>query len=194
MRGPRRTGMKSLLAALVLGSLPLVGVGLAPPAAALSCVGPQGVLERAATIYAGRIVTVSDDEVTVEVDEVWKGAPPPREVTFDVDLPQWWEADRTAEQKGRVVVVPVEGALNPCTVFPLEGRDVAALRPFRPAHPEQPLAVRVDRQPMDDDASAGHLTSLWTWIAAGSVATLAGAGALLARQRRRSRSAATPPS
>lgn len=177
--------MKVLLAGVVLASPMVVGVVSATPASALSCVGPQAVLERAETIYAGRFLDSSDDEVTVEVDEVWKGAVPPARVTFDVDLPEWWEPDRTGADAGRVVVAPVDGALNPCTVFPLEGTDASAVRAFRPASPASPAALP-ERQVIDGGARSGGVDHTWTWVVSGTAAAvvLVAGGARLARRRR----------
>ena len=180
--------MKVLLVSVVLTCPMAVGVAAAAPASALSCVGPQAVLERAGTIYAGRIVESSDDEVTVEVDEVWKGAVPPARVTFDVDLPQWWEPDRNRAEAGRVVVAPVDGALNPCTVFPLQGADASTLRAFRPASPASPASpvAPSERQVIDGGARPGGVDHTWTWLAsgAGAAVVLVAAGAMLIRRRR----------
>lgn len=177
--------MKVLLASVVLASPMVVGVVTATPASALSCVGPQAVLERAGTIYTGRILESSDDEVVVEVDEVWKGAVPPARATFDVDLPEWWEMEGTGGEAGRVVVAPVDGALNPCTVFPLEGADGSTLRAFRPASPASPVAPR-KRQPIDAGARPGGVDHTWTWVASGAGAgvVLVVAGTMLIRRRR----------
>lgn len=178
--------MKVLFASVVLASPLVVGVVAATPASALSCVGPQSVLERAETIYAGRILASSDDEVTVEVDEVWKGAVPPARVTFDVDLPQWWELDRTGAEAARVVVAPADGALNPCTVFPLSGEMADDVRAFRPASPTPP-AAGAEQQVLDRDARFGGVDHTWTWVAAGAgaaVVLVAGGGVWLARRRR----------
>ncbi len=180
--------MKVLLASVVLGSPLVVGVAAAAPASALSCVGPQAVLERAETIYAGRIVASSDEEVTVEVDEVWRGATPSARVTFDIDLGEWWEPDRTGAEAGRVVVAPVEGALNPCTVFPLTGPEAADVRAFRPATPASPASppARTERQRIDGGARSGGVDHTWSWLASGAGAVvLAAGGAMLVRRRRR---------
>lgn len=162
--------MKSLLAGLVLASSVGVGMGVASPASALSCVGSARVLGDAHQIYAGTIVASSDDEVTLDVDEVWKGTPPPARVTFDVDLDQWWD-DQLAERRSRVVVAPVEGSLNPCTVFPLDGPEGTDVSSFRPASPAAPVT---GRQEIDRGAGVAEVDHTWTWIAAG-----VGGGALV---------------
>lgn len=163
--------MKSLLVGLLLAPSCVVAVGVASPAAALSCVGPEIVLRDAAAIYTGRIVESSDDEVTVAIDEVWRGTPPPARVTYDVDLPQWWELDRVEERGGRMVFAPTDGAVNPCTVFALSGETADAVRAFRPASPAAPAAAR---QEIDRGFGVAEVDHTWAWIAGG-----VGGGALL---------------
>lgn len=176
--------MKSLLATVVLAPTIVVGAGaLGSPAAALSCVGPQTVLTDAEAIYAGRIVASSDEEVTLEVDEVWRGTPPPERATFDVDLPQWWELSRS-DSEGVLVVAPADGALNPCTVFPLSGEMADDVRAFRPASPAGPSAV--EGSLAGDNPPAQSAVPGWA-LAAGGAGLLLLAGGLVAGVLRRRR-------
>lgn len=174
--------MKSLLAGLVLASSVVVAVGAASPATALSCVGPQMVLDRAETIYAGRIVDSSDDEVTFEIDEVWRGTPPPARVTYDIDLPQWWETDEGKESGKRVVFAPAEGAVNPCTVFPRGGEMADEIEAFRPASPALPTESTV----IDRELPAQSAVPGWMLAAGGAGLVVLAGGLLWAVRRRRS--------
>lgn len=162
--------MKSLLACVLLASSIGVGPGLASPASALSCVGPSRVLADAPRIYAGRIVASADGEVTLAVDEVWKGTPPPARVHLDVDLGEWWD-DQLARDHARVVVAPADRAVNPCTVFVLTGPEAADVTSFRPASPAAPVPGRDD---LDVTAPSVQVDHTWTWLVAG-----AGGGVLL---------------
>ncbi|HSX67432.1 hypothetical protein [Nocardioides sp.] len=176
--------MKSLLATVVLAPTIVVGAGaLGSTAAALSCVGPQVVLSEARVIYAGRIVASSDEEVTLEVDEVWRGTPPAERVTFDVDLPGWWEGSRS-DREARLVIAPADGALNPCTVFALSGEMADDVRSFRPASPAGPSAV--ESSLAGDDPPAQSAVPGWA-LAAGGAGLLLLAGGLVGGVLRRRR-------
>lgn len=172
--------MKSLLAGLVLASSVVVAVGAASPATALSCVGPQMVLDRAETIYAGQIVDFSDDEVTFEIDEVWRGTPPPARVTYDIDLPQWWETDEGKESGKRVVFAPAEGAVNPCTVFPRGGEMADEIEAFRPASPALPTESTV----IDKDLPAQSAVPGWMYVGGAALAVSLVGVAFVALRRR----------
>ncbi len=83
---------------LLATSTVVAGVALTTyPASALSCIGPEGVMLEATTIFTGRIVDSEDEpgfdtggRILVEVDEVWKGEAPQR-VWLGTELDGWWD-------------------------------------------------------------------------------------------------------
>lgn len=169
--------MRCVLGWLVLAAGGVVGGVFVPagPASALSCVGPEAVLRDAPSIIVGRITEWDEERVSIAVDEVWKGSPPPARVEYGVELAEWWEMDGLVRPRVRTVFAPRDGALNPCTVFSLEGfqaEQVQAFRPESPAAPE-PVDGGVGERPTgaDGDEVMG--------VAAGPRTLLVGAGLLV---------------
>jgi hypothetical protein len=122
--------------------LPLGVLAAAPaPASALSCVGPTAVLRDAEQIVTGRFVEIVDERVRVEVVEVWRGGPVAEQLWLDLDLIGWWDRDVAAGEPDpdRLwVLVPFEGAINPCTAFAPTTPGVGR---FEPARVTQPVAA-----------------------------------------------------
>lgn len=97
------------------------GAALLPtPAQALSCVMPADVVEKAQTVFAGRIVDSEGGRLMVEVDEVWKGDPVEARQWLAVDLAGWTEWGGVPDDlhpKRSYVFAPQDGAVNPCTFW-----------------------------------------------------------------------------
>lgn len=141
-RSPRRPPTRlgpGLATGLLAGVIPLVA---AAPAAALSCVGIEGVLRDAEQAYTGRIVDAQDGVLQVAVDEVWRGGPVEDRVWLEVQLAGWSE---WAGPDGEVpdgysspatwLFAPDDGAVGPCTAWRTGSAYVDRHRPDRTEEP-----------------------------------------------------------
>lgn len=123
-------------AALFAGAMVLLGTAAlsAPPASALSCVGVDGVLEDAKTVFTGKIVDAQDGHILVDVGEVWRGSVG-EPVWLDVGSEEWseWAGDGGRVPDGYQsdatwVFAPDDTIVNPCVAWRLEG-DLLRHRP-----------------------------------------------------------------
>lgn len=135
----------------LIGSMFVPLASLAPPVAALSCVGPEGILREAPTVFAGRIVDGGDGRIEVDVDEVWTGEVPSK-VTLSITIESWWPGGEIPDgyaPPGRWVFAPdAEGAVNTCTAWSLRDRFLRTqLLEHRPAQVTPPDAAAPDRPP-----------------------------------------------
>lgn len=129
--------LRRVLPSLLVLAVVAAGAGalLAPPASALSCIGPRLVLKDASVVYAGRVVDARDSRILVEVSEVWRGEAVAEQVWLRLDLESWFP---WADRDGRVpngfttardwVFAPEDGSVSPCSAWP-----VAEASRFRPA-------------------------------------------------------------
>lgn len=177
--------LRSLLAALPLLALP-VGIGSFEPAAALSCVGPEAVLEDAESIIAGRITDYRDHRIRVAVEEIWRGERVAAEIWLDVELEMWWpgigrrgELPEGWSPQGQWILAPKDGSVNPCTAWRPDPFYAEQVRAFRPADPAEPLAPS---EPVPEGSpvvraeppAGASRAELWTAAFGGSAAGLLG--------------------
>lgn len=138
-------------AALAAGLVVPVALAVAPPAGALSCVGPEEVLDDAEVLYTGSVVDARDGRVLVEVEEVWRGGPVEEQVWLRVDLEVWmpWAGPDGRIPEGfatkRTWVFAPDGArIGPCTTWVMD----AYLRPYvdehRPDQPDPPVPAAAE--------------------------------------------------
>jgi hypothetical protein len=147
---------RTLLASAALAAGLAVPVAVAPPALALSCVGPDRVLDDADVVYTGRVVDSGDGRVLVEVEEVWRGGPVDEEVWLAVQLEGWTE---WAGPDGRIpdgfstsgtwVFAPDGADIGPCTAWALDSQLREHVEEHRPAQPDAP----VDTSGTSDDGT-----------------------------------------
>lgn len=191
----RRTGMtaRTFLASAALAAGLVVPVAAASPAGALSCVGPDRVLEDAEVVYTGTVVDARDSRVLVEVEEVWRGGPVEEHVWLRVELEGWTQ---WAGPSGRIpdgfsttstwLFAPdEEQAVGPCTSWAMDG----FLRPYveqhRPAEPQAPVPGAAESESAADDVHEQESPAGWPLMAGatGLLAALGLAALLLARRR-----------
>lgn len=186
---------RTLLAATALVAGLVVPVAAASPAGALSCVGPDMVLEGAAVIYTGKVVDARDGRVLVEVDEVWRGGPVEEEVWLEVQLQgwmQWTGPDRRIPDgfstKRTWVFAPDGATIGPCTTWAMDSYLSEYVDEHRPAEPEAPVAT--DSGAEDGESEVRQQAGPTSWALVGGLAGVIGAigvGALLLGRRRAQR-------
>lgn len=183
---------RTLLASAALAAGLAVPVAVASPAGALSCVGPDMVLEDAAVIYTGRVVDARDGRVLVAVDEVWRGGPVEEEVWLKVQLQRWMQ---WAGPDGRIpdgfaakrawVFAPDGAAIGPCTTWAMDSYLREYVDEHRPAEPEAPVAT--DSGAEGGESEVRQQAGPTSWALVGGLAGVLGAigvGALLLGRRR----------
>lgn len=168
-----------LLATAALAASVAVPVAIAPPAAALSCVGPPMVIADAVLVYAGRIVDARDNRILIDVTEVWKGGPVEEQVWLEVEAVGWtpW-ADRGGEipdgyeSPKKWVFAPHDAAVGPCNAWSLDRGTRQYLLPHRPDQPQAPVAE-------DEQQDAGEATPPTEGSASSAWPLLGGVGGAL---------------
>lgn len=185
----------------VVTSALVVPLALSSPAAALSCVPAADVLKNAEQIFTGRVTSVDDGFVHVDVDESWRGPLPGEEIDMKVQLIEWTAWGRfdgstpDYDTSDEWVFAPeyIDGgdvgvlAVSACAVWPKAGKDVMAARPENPKSPTLPKQnLPADHTPTSEQVHDEDVPAVALAGAAGGVAGAAALGVFAVRRRRKS--------
>jgi hypothetical protein len=188
--------LRPLLAALAAPLAVPLALVIAPPAAALSCVGPEDILGASARVrpdqvFRGRVVDAVRGEIVVAVTEVWSGGPVDSKVRLQVDLPGWssWNGrdgriqDGYHDDRDWVFAVDRENdipTVGPCSAWATDEIDVLRYRPSRTTRP-----VAVDHAVPARDSVDAEGASIWpAAVGLGAAALLAPLLVVLSLRRR----------